>query len=158
MVFLSQDLLTEARQRLGEIAKDPAKYSSLLEGLILQVIWPTAVHLRRLNCVDFVIFSLGILSVAGAQSYHSLSAAGCRNGSGENHLTVVVFFFLSETLTFFFLRSLVTNQAAVLKSIPIYKEAVKQNIDVKVDKERFLPSGMWEECFSHIFVVILLFI
>uniref|UniRef100_A0A3P8UYK9 ATPase H+ transporting V1 subunit E1a n=1 Tax=Cynoglossus semilaevis TaxID=244447 RepID=A0A3P8UYK9_CYNSE len=33
-------------------------------------------------------------------------------------------------------------QAAVLKSIPIYKEAVKQNIDVKVDKERFLPSGI----------------
>lgn len=157
MVFLSQDLLTEARQRLGEIAKDPAKYSSLLEGLILQVIWPTAVHLRRLNCVDFVIFSLGILSVAGAQSYHSLSAAGCRNGSGENHLTCCIFFFIRD-FNLFFLRSLVTNQAAVLKSIPIYKEAVKQNIDVKVDKERFLPSGMWEERFSHIFVVILLFI
>lgn len=36
-LFLSQDLLNEARQRLAEIAKDPAKYSSLLEGLVLQV-------------------------------------------------------------------------------------------------------------------------
>uniref|UniRef100_A0A3Q3C612 ATPase H+ transporting V1 subunit E1a n=1 Tax=Haplochromis burtoni TaxID=8153 RepID=A0A3Q3C612_HAPBU len=30
------DLLNEARRRLAEIAKDPAKYSSLLEGLVLQ--------------------------------------------------------------------------------------------------------------------------
>ncbi|KAL6107121.1 atp6v1e1 [Pungitius sinensis] len=30
------DLLNEARQRLAEIAKDPASYSSLLEGLVLQ--------------------------------------------------------------------------------------------------------------------------
>lgn len=33
----SQDLLNEARQRLAEIAKDPASYSALLEGLVLQV-------------------------------------------------------------------------------------------------------------------------
>ncbi|XP_037307989.2 V-type proton ATPase subunit E 1a [Pungitius pungitius] len=30
------DLLNEARQRLAEIAKDPASYASLLEGLVLQ--------------------------------------------------------------------------------------------------------------------------
>ncbi|XP_034390017.1 V-type proton ATPase subunit E 1a isoform X1 [Cyclopterus lumpus] len=30
------DLLNEARQRLGEIAKEPASYSALLEGLVLQ--------------------------------------------------------------------------------------------------------------------------
>ncbi|XP_051237550.1 V-type proton ATPase subunit E 1a [Dicentrarchus labrax] len=30
------DLLNEARQRLAEIAKDPARYSTLLEGLVLQ--------------------------------------------------------------------------------------------------------------------------
>ncbi|CAL8236673.1 unnamed protein product [Boreogadus saida] len=30
------DLLNEARQRLGDISKDPARYSALLEGLILQ--------------------------------------------------------------------------------------------------------------------------
>uniref|UniRef100_A0A8C4Z5B3 ATPase H+ transporting V1 subunit E1a n=1 Tax=Gadus morhua TaxID=8049 RepID=A0A8C4Z5B3_GADMO len=30
------DLLNEARQRLGDISQDPARYSALLEGLILQ--------------------------------------------------------------------------------------------------------------------------
>ncbi|XP_035765811.1 V-type proton ATPase subunit E-like [Neolamprologus brichardi] len=30
--------------------------------------------------------------------------------------------------------------AAVNKNIPIYKEAVKSNITVKIDKERFLPA------------------
>lgn len=35
--LLSQDLLNDARKRLAEIAKDPARYSSLLEGLVLQV-------------------------------------------------------------------------------------------------------------------------
>lgn len=34
---LSQDLVNEARQRLADIAKDPARYSTLLEGLVLQV-------------------------------------------------------------------------------------------------------------------------
>ncbi|XP_028663651.1 V-type proton ATPase subunit E 1 [Erpetoichthys calabaricus] len=33
---LIADLLNESRQRLGKIAKDPAKYASLLEGLVLQ--------------------------------------------------------------------------------------------------------------------------
>lgn len=41
-VFSSQDLLNDARQRLAEIAKDPASYASLLEGLVLQVNSPTA--------------------------------------------------------------------------------------------------------------------
>lgn len=36
-MFFPQDLLNEARQRLAEIAKDPARYSTLLEGLVLQV-------------------------------------------------------------------------------------------------------------------------
>uniref|UniRef100_A0A3B4T2G2 ATPase H+ transporting V1 subunit E1a n=1 Tax=Seriola dumerili TaxID=41447 RepID=A0A3B4T2G2_SERDU len=31
-------------------------------------------------------------------------------------------------------------QTAVIKNIPIYKEAVKSNIDVRIDQERFLPS------------------
>lgn len=35
--MLFQDLLNDARKRLAEIAKDPVKYSSLLEGLVLQV-------------------------------------------------------------------------------------------------------------------------
>lgn len=33
-------------------------------------------------------------------------------------------------------------QAAVTKNIPIYKEAVKMNIVVRVDQERFLPSSI----------------
>ncbi|CAN9498726.1 unnamed protein product [Ophioblennius macclurei] len=33
-------------------------------------------------------------------------------------------------------------QAAVDKNIPIYKEAVKSNIVVKIDQERFLPSDI----------------
>lgn len=46
-VVLPQDLLSEARQRLGEIAKDPARYSTLLEGLVLQVITLTALTGRK---------------------------------------------------------------------------------------------------------------
>ncbi|MBN3297573.1 VATE1 ATPase, partial [Amia calva] len=33
---LISDLLNEARQRLGKIAKDPARYQSLMEGLVMQ--------------------------------------------------------------------------------------------------------------------------
>uniref|UniRef100_A0A3Q3RBS8 ATPase H+ transporting V1 subunit E1a n=1 Tax=Monopterus albus TaxID=43700 RepID=A0A3Q3RBS8_MONAL len=33
-------------------------------------------------------------------------------------------------------------QAAVTKNIPIYKEAVKSNIEVRIDLERFLPSDI----------------
>lgn len=33
-------------------------------------------------------------------------------------------------------------QGAVNKNVPIYKEAVKSNIVVKIDQERFLPSEM----------------
>lgn len=46
-VVLPQDLLSEALQRLGEIAKDPARYSTLLEGLVLQVITPNALTERH---------------------------------------------------------------------------------------------------------------
>ncbi|KAL4006068.1 hypothetical protein ACER0C_005781 [Sarotherodon galilaeus] len=83
------DLLNEARQRLAEIAKDPAKYSSLLEGLVLQGFY-------RLLEPKVTI--------------------RCRPQDAE------------------------LVQAAVSKNIPIYKEAVKSNITVKIDKERFLPA------------------
>ncbi|XP_063336219.1 V-type proton ATPase subunit E 1a [Pelmatolapia mariae] len=83
------DLLNEARRRLAEIAKDPAKYSSLLEGLVLQgfyrLLEPKVTIRCRPQDVELV-------------------------------------------------------QAAVNKNIPIYKEAVKSNITVKIDKERFLPA------------------
>ncbi|KAI3371583.1 hypothetical protein L3Q82_024153, partial [Scortum barcoo] len=82
------DLLNEARQRLAEIAKDPARYSTLLEGLVLQAFYqllePKVTVRCRQQDVDMV-------------------------------------------------------QAAVNKIIPVYKEALKSNIVVKIDKERFLP-------------------
>lgn len=37
MCLFPQEMLSEARQRLGNIAKDPARYPGLLDGLILQV-------------------------------------------------------------------------------------------------------------------------
>lgn len=83
------DLLNEARQRLAEIVKDPAKYSPLLEGLVLQgfyrLLEPKVTIRCRPQDVDLV-------------------------------------------------------QVAVDKNIPVYKEAVKSNIAVRIDKERFLPS------------------
>lgn len=83
------DLLNEARQRLAEIAKDPARYSTLLEGLVLQGFY---------------------------QLLEPKVTIRCRPQDVE------------------------MVQAAVDKNIPIYKEAVKINIVVKIDKERFLPS------------------
>lgn len=83
------DLLNEARRRLAEIAKDPVRYSNLLEGLVLQgfyrLLEPKVTIRCRLQDVELV-------------------------------------------------------RAAVNKNIPIYKEAVKSNIAVKIDKDRFLPT------------------
>ncbi|CAK6960171.1 V-type proton ATPase subunit E 1a [Scomber scombrus] len=85
------DLLHEARQRLAEIAQDPAMYSTLMEGLLLQgfyrLLEPKVTVRCRQQDVEMV-------------------------------------------------------QAAVNKNIPIYKEAVKSNIVVKIDMERFLPSDI----------------
>lgn len=85
------DLLNEARLRLAEIAKDPAQYSRLLEGLVLQGFY---------------------------QLLEPKVTVRCR----QQDVEIV--------------------QAAVDKNIPIYKEAVKSNIIVRIDHERFLPSGI----------------
>ncbi|TDH09122.1 hypothetical protein EPR50_G00083440 [Perca flavescens] len=85
------DLLNEARQRLAEIAKDPASYSTLLEGLVLQGFY---------------------------QLLEPKVTIRCRQQDVE------------------------MVQAAVNKISPIYKDAVKRNIVVKIDPERFLPSGI----------------
>lgn len=37
LVGFLQEMLNEARQRLANVAKDPAKYPALMDGLILQV-------------------------------------------------------------------------------------------------------------------------
>lgn len=39
-------------------------------------------------------------------------------------------------------KCFIAFQAAVNKNIPIYKEAVKSNIVVKIDQKRFLPAEM----------------
>uniref|UniRef100_A0A665UI29 ATPase H+ transporting V1 subunit E1a n=1 Tax=Echeneis naucrates TaxID=173247 RepID=A0A665UI29_ECHNA len=89
------DLLNEARQRLAEIAKDPARYATLLEGLILQGFY---------------------------QLLEPKVTIRCRQQDVE-----MVQVRLRRLL---FLK----------KNTPIYKAAVKSNIDVKIDQECFLPS------------------
>ncbi|XP_075998149.1 V-type proton ATPase subunit E 1-like [Genypterus blacodes] len=85
------DLLNEARQRLADTVRDPARYSVLLEGLVLQgfyqLLEPTVIIRCRQQDVDMV-------------------------------------------------------QAAVDKIIPVYKEAVKSYITVKIDQERFLSPDI----------------
>ncbi|XP_069018894.1 V-type proton ATPase subunit E 1a [Embiotoca jacksoni] len=85
------DLLNDARQRLAEIAKDPAAYSTLLEGLLLQGFY---------------------------QLLEPKVTVRCRQQDVE------------------------MVQVAVNKNIMKYKEAVKSNIVVKIDRERFLPSDI----------------
>lgn len=85
------DLLNEARKRLADIAKDPAKYSSLLEGLVLQGFY---------------------------QQLEPKVIIRCR----KEDVTLV--------------------EAAVQKNIPIYKETVKRNIEVRVDQDNFLSSDI----------------
>ncbi|XP_077372031.1 V-type proton ATPase subunit E 1a isoform X1 [Festucalex cinctus] len=85
------DMLIEARQRLAAIAQDPARYSTLLEGLVLQGFY---------------------------QLLEEKVVIRCRQQDVE------------------------LVQAAVNKNIPIFKEAVKKHIVVKIDKDRFLPSSI----------------
>ncbi|XP_037538710.1 V-type proton ATPase subunit E 1a [Nematolebias whitei] len=85
------DLLNEACQRLSEIAKDPNRYSKLMEGLVLQ----------------------GFYKLLESQV-----TIRCRQQDVE------------------------MVQAAVNKNIPIYQEAVKIKITVKIDPDRFLPSNI----------------
>lgn len=86
-----EELLTEARQRLAEIAKDTDRYSNLLEGLVLQGFY---------------------------QLLEPKVTIRCRKQDVE------------------------MVQAAVDKNIPIYKEAVKNNIVVRIDQERFLSPDI----------------
>ncbi|XP_077424162.1 V-type proton ATPase subunit E 1-like isoform X1 [Vanacampus margaritifer] len=85
------DMLIEARQRLAEIAQDPARYSTLLEGLVLQGFY---------------------------QLLEEKVVIRCRQQDME------------------------LVQAAVNKNIPIFQEAVKKHIVVKLDKDHFLPSSI----------------
>ncbi|KAG7455990.1 hypothetical protein MATL_G00246920 [Megalops atlanticus] len=85
------DLLNEARQRLAKVAKDPARYQILMEGLVLQGFY---------------------------QLLEPKVTIRCRK------------------------QDLALVQAAVQKNIPIYQAAVKNNIEVRIDQENFLPSDI----------------
>lgn len=145
-----KDLLNEARQRLSEIAKDPNRYSKLLEGLVLQVthpVWPCGNGLFVL-----FVFKAKISFINLFKGFYQLLepkvTVRCRQQDvdmvqvGLNWLNVRnTGFSMHDKLgfdAFFFL----TRQTAVNKNIPIYQEAVKMKITVKLDQDRFLPSGM----------------
>ncbi|KAM9815296.1 V-type proton ATPase subunit E 1a [Syngnathus typhle] len=85
------DMLFEARQKLAAIAQDSARYSALLEGLVLQGFY---------------------------QLLEEKVIIRCRQQDVE------------------------MVQAAVNKNIPIFKEAVKKHIVVKIDMDHFLPSSI----------------
>ncbi|XP_049580202.1 V-type proton ATPase subunit E 1a isoform X2 [Syngnathus scovelli] len=85
------DMLFEARQQLAAIAQDSARYSTLLEGLVLQGFY---------------------------QLLEEKVIIRCRQQDVE------------------------MVQAAVNKSIPIFKESVKKHIVVKIDMDHFLPSSI----------------
>ncbi|XP_076862481.1 V-type proton ATPase subunit E 1 [Brachyhypopomus gauderio] len=81
------DLLNEARQRLAKIARDPTRYSALMDGLVLQGFY---------------------------QLLETKVTIRCR----KQDLSLV--------------------QTAVQKNIPIYKAAVKNNLEVRIDQDNFL--------------------
>ncbi|XP_035390487.1 V-type proton ATPase subunit E 1 [Electrophorus electricus] len=81
------DMLNEARQRLAKVARDPTRYSALMDGLVLQGFY---------------------------QLLEPKVTIRCR----KQDLSLV--------------------QASVQKNIPIYKAAVKNNLEVRIDQDNFL--------------------
>uniref|UniRef100_A0AAQ5ZD32 ATPase H+ transporting V1 subunit E1a n=1 Tax=Amphiprion ocellaris TaxID=80972 RepID=A0AAQ5ZD32_AMPOC len=76
------EMLNEARQRLGNVAKDPSKYPALMDGLLLQV---------SFSCQPPDCKSVG---------------------------------------------------ASIQRNIPIYKAAVKTNLEVRIDQDNFLAPDI----------------
>ncbi|XP_077956522.1 V-type proton ATPase subunit E 1 [Gasterosteus aculeatus] len=85
------EMLSEARQRLGNIAKDPARYPGLLDGLILQGLY---------------------------QLLESKVTIRCRKQDFQ------------------------MVQASIQRSIPVYKAAVKTNVEVRIDQENFISPDV----------------
>ncbi|KAM4712350.1 V-type proton ATPase subunit E 1 [Anableps anableps] len=85
------DMLNEARQRLANIAKDPARYSALMDGLILQGFY---------------------------QLLEPRVTIRCRK------------------------QDVQLVQASIQKNIPIYKAAVKKNLEVRIDQDNFLSPDV----------------
>nr|ACQ58194.1 Vacuolar proton pump subunit E 1 [Anoplopoma fimbria] len=85
------EMLSEARQRLGHVAKDPARYPALMDGLILQGLY---------------------------QLLEPKVTIRCR----KQDIQVV--------------------QASIQRNIPIYKAAVKSNIEVRIDQDNFIAPDV----------------
>uniref|UniRef100_A0A3B3Y438 ATPase H+ transporting V1 subunit E1b n=1 Tax=Poecilia mexicana TaxID=48701 RepID=A0A3B3Y438_9TELE len=85
------DMLNEARQRLANIAKDPARYPALLDGLILQGFY---------------------------QLLEPKVTIRCRK------------------------QDVQLVQASIQKNISIYKAAVKNNLEVRIDQDNFLSPDI----------------
>ncbi|XP_010774875.1 V-type proton ATPase subunit E 1 [Notothenia coriiceps] len=85
------EMLNEARQRLGNIAKDPARYPALMDGLILQGLY---------------------------QLLEPKVTIRCRK------------------------QDVQMVQASIQRNIPIYKSAVKINIEVRIDQDNFIPPDV----------------
>uniref|UniRef100_A0A8B9L9T4 V-type proton ATPase subunit E 1-like n=1 Tax=Astyanax mexicanus TaxID=7994 RepID=A0A8B9L9T4_ASTMX len=83
------DMLNEARQRLANVARDPSRYSALIDGLVLQGFY---------------------------QLLEPKVTIRCRK------------------------QDLALLQASVQKNIPIYKAAAKNNLEVRIDQDNFLPA------------------
>uniref|UniRef100_A0A667Z3W2 ATPase H+ transporting V1 subunit E1b n=1 Tax=Myripristis murdjan TaxID=586833 RepID=A0A667Z3W2_9TELE len=85
------EMLNEARQRLANVAKDPARYQTLLDGLVLQGFY---------------------------QLLEPKVTIRCRK------------------------QDVQLLQACIQKNIPIYKAAVKNNLEVRIDQDNFLSPDI----------------
>lgn len=85
------ELLNEARQRLVSVAKDPARYSALMDGLLLQGFY---------------------------QLLEPKVTVRCRK------------------------QDVQLVQASIQRNIPIYKAAVKNNLEVRIDQNNFLSPDV----------------
>lgn len=85
------EMLNEARQRLANVAKDPARYSGLMDGLMLQGFY---------------------------QLLEPKVTIRCRK------------------------QDVQLVQASIQKNIPIYKAAVKNTLEVRIDQDNFLSPDV----------------
>ncbi|KAI5094200.1 V-type proton ATPase subunit E 1 [Silurus meridionalis] len=85
------DMLNDARHRMAGIARDPARYSALMDGLVLQGFYQLLEPKVMLRCRK---------------------------------------------------QDLALVQAAIQKNIPIYKATVKNNLEVRIDQDNFLPPNI----------------
>uniref|UniRef100_A0A8C7RYC0 ATPase H+ transporting V1 subunit E1b n=1 Tax=Oncorhynchus mykiss TaxID=8022 RepID=A0A8C7RYC0_ONCMY len=100
------EMLSEARQRLANVAKDPARYPALMDGLVLQGFY---------------------------QLLETKVTIRCR----KQDLQV-----LQVRMILFTLTVQCCSSAAIQKTIPVYKAAVKNNIEVRIDQDNFLSPDI----------------